>query len=60
MYAAIDAMARMCTGEGEKGGPDCMDGKNVEWASWTDKIDFTNIDLVGHSFGGATLVSQTC
>lgn len=58
VFAAIAAFRGMVEGASDRGGLEVMDGKDIDWASWKNKIDFHTVDIVGHSFGGATLVSD--
>lgn len=60
IYAVVEAFRGMVGGAQDRGGLDAMDGKDIDWPSWAGKVNFGTLDLVGHSFGGATLVSCSC
>ncbi|EPQ52569.1 hypothetical protein GLOTRDRAFT_79681 [Gloeophyllum trabeum ATCC 11539] len=57
VYEAVEAFKRMVGGNEDRGGVEVADAAEIDWSKWNGKIDFEHIDLVGHSFGGATVFS---
>jgi platelet-activating factor acetylhydrolase len=59
MYAAFEAIARLDAFEVRKSALEVRGGSHkVDLHRWAGTLDCSSIDLVGHSFGGATLVRR--
>lgn len=56
IYAAIDALKKLSV-EGDRGGLSPVDDSNLDWSDFRGKIGFDAIQLTGHSFGAATVLS---
>jgi platelet-activating factor acetylhydrolase len=60
VYEIVHAFSALVSGAADHGGLSSMDGKNVDWSTWSGKVEVDQLDLIGHSFGGATLVRAEC
>jgi len=54
IYSAWDALKKLVV-DGDRGKLTSMDDVPIDWAAFYEKIDFSSVQFVGHSFGGATL-----
>lgn len=56
IYAAIDALKKLSV-DGDRGNLSTIDDSELEWSDFRGKIGFDALQLTGHSFGAATLLS---
>lgn len=56
IYAAIDALKKL-SADGDRGNLSTIDDSKVDWSDFQGKIGFDALQLTGHSFGAATLLS---
>ena len=56
IYAAIDALKKLSV-DGDRGNLSTIDDSELEWSDFRGKIGFDTLQLTGHSFGAATLLS---
>jgi len=54
IYSACNAFKKLVV-DGERGKLTSMDDVAIDWTAFYDKVNFSSVQLVGHSFGGATL-----
>jgi platelet-activating factor acetylhydrolase len=54
IYTAWNALNNLVA-HGDHSELTTMDDAPVDWASFHDKIEFSSVQVVGHSFGGATI-----
>lgn len=54
IYSAWNAFKKLVV-DGDRGKLTSMDDTTVDWGSFHDKADFSSVQFIGHSFGGATL-----
>lgn len=57
IYEAIKAINTLSTHGQSHSGLEIIDGHEHEFSRWLGMVNAKEVDLVGHSFGGATLVS---
>jgi dienelactone hydrolase len=57
VYETIRSITALKSGGQLESGLQVMDGHEYDYSHWVGHIDVNHIDLVGHSFGGATVVS---
>jgi len=57
IYQAHKALKYLVT-NGNRGGLETIDGSTIDWTFLNSKVNFDCVQLVGHSFGGATIVSR--
>jgi hypothetical protein len=57
IYEAIHAIGLLHEGQRAKSALEVFGDKSINWDAWKGAIDTSNVDLIGHSFGGATVVS---
>jgi platelet-activating factor acetylhydrolase len=57
IYEAIHAIGLLHEGQRAKSALEVYGDKSINWDAWKGAIDTSNVDLIGHSFGGATVVS---
>jgi Platelet-activating factor acetylhydrolase, isoform II len=53
-YAAIKELVN----NGERGTLEAIDGDPIDWGFLTGKVELDSLQMVGHSFGGSTLVCR--
>jgi len=56
IYQAHKALKYLVT-NGNRGGLETIDGSTIDWTFLNSKVNFDSVQLVGHSFGGATIYS---
>ena len=59
VYEAYNSFRRLLTGSADDtvGIHNMKDEARAEWvSSFRDKVDTENLSIIGHSFGGATMV----
>jgi platelet-activating factor acetylhydrolase len=56
LYEALHAVSLLNKGEVLQSALEVPSGRAVDLRSWAGAVDDSHVDLVGHSFGGATLV----
>jgi platelet-activating factor acetylhydrolase len=54
IYSAWNAFKKVVV-NGERGELTSMDDIATDWATFYDKVDFSSVQFVGNSFGGATV-----
>ena len=55
VYSAWNAFKKLVV-DGDRGKLTSMDDMTaIDWAAFHDRVDFSSVQFVGHSFGGATL-----
>ena len=55
VYSAYDTVKGLIT-KGDRGALETINDDSIDWDFLTEKVDPDSVQLVGHSFGGATLV----
>lgn len=59
VYETYHSFKQFISGDGEANLDVMARDESLEWlASMRDRVDFDELHLTGHSFGGATIVSQ--
>ncbi|KAF9779997.1 platelet-activating factor acetylhydrolase, isoform II-domain-containing protein [Thelephora terrestris] len=56
IYAAVDALKKLSV-NGDRGNLSTIDNSELEWSDFRGNIGFDALQLTGHSFGAATLLS---
>jgi platelet-activating factor acetylhydrolase len=56
VYEAVRAFGALVGGAPEHGNLAVVDNHVIDWDSWKDRVEISRLDLIGHSFGGATVV----
>lgn len=54
VYSAWNAFKKLVA-DCDRGELTSMDDVTIDWAAFHDKADFSSVQFIGHSFGGATL-----
>lgn len=54
IYSAWNAFRKLAV-DGDRSELTSMDDVAINWVAFHDKVDFSSVQFVGHSFGGATL-----
>jgi dienelactone hydrolase len=58
VYEALHAVRLLSAGKIAESGLEALDVDDFDFSRWFGHIDTDQVDLVGHSFGGATMVSR--
>jgi platelet-activating factor acetylhydrolase len=58
IYETLHSIGLLSSGQIQESGLQALESESFDLSRWTDRVNCEEVDLVGHSFGGATIVGS--